>query len=62
MTDRATRAAMYAQWVKDDCDGLMAQIERPIEDERKILLTARANIKAALELIEHRLQMQRAQA
>jgi hypothetical protein len=54
-SDRATRAAMYSQWVKDDCYGLISQIDRPIENERQILLDARANVKAALDLIEHRL-------
>lgn len=56
--DRFTRAAMYATWIKDDTDGLIHQLRGPASrEEAPILASARRNVKAALELIEHRLQI-----
>jgi hypothetical protein len=56
MSDRITRAKMYSAWLRDDTDGLMFQLRGPSSsDEIKVLREARANIKAALELVEHRL-------
>ena len=61
-SDRMTRAAMYATWIVDDVNGLMTQLERPHPDQAKILVDARRNVKAALELIEHRLKIQKVMA
>ena len=57
-SDRITRAEMYAQWLKYDTDGLIHQLRGPAtSDEAAILNTAHTNVKAALELIEHRMQI-----
>jgi hypothetical protein len=47
----------YSQWIRADADGLTYQMRTPLSaDNAAILREARANIKAALELVEHRLQ------
>ncbi len=54
--DRIVRAQLYAQWIRDDADGLLYQLRGPsIPEEDRILKEARTNVKAALDLIEHRL-------
>jgi hypothetical protein len=57
MTDaRATRIQMYSEWVRSDADGLLYQLRGPAtQSEIQVLREARANIKAALELVEHRI-------
>ena len=56
-TPREDRIQMYAIWLKNDVDGLMYQLRGPIAaDEHRVLRDAHAEIKAALELVEHRIQ------
>lgn len=55
MTNRAIRIAEYTDWVKRDVAYLMDELSRPHVDDAVLLVDARRELRGALELIEHRL-------
>jgi len=53
----AARIIQYSEWIRADADGLLYQLRGPIgPDQVSVLREAQINIKAALALVEHRLQ------
>jgi hypothetical protein len=55
--DRITRARLYAAWILEDTESLLYQLRGPATKEQTdVLNQAKVNVRAALDLIEHRIQ------
>jgi hypothetical protein len=52
-THKQTRAELYATWLRDDADGLAHNLPPADPASIQALRTARANLRAALRIVDH---------